>query len=75
LNVHRIRALKIARELMRDQLQRVAFDANLHEKYKSDCPVTIKAYKERAKLREAVAEIEKMMKESETNTKPIQLQF
>jgi len=60
----RTRALKIARELMRDQLQRVAFDANLREKYKSDCPMTIKAYKERERLRKAVAEIEKMLKES-----------
>lgn len=58
MNVRRIRALKLVRELMRDQLQRVAFDANLYEKYKSDCPVAIKAYKEREKLREAVAEIE-----------------
>jgi hypothetical protein len=64
VNARRIRALKLARELMRDQIQHVSFDANLHEKYKSDCPVTIKAYKERAKLRDAVAEIEKMMKES-----------
>jgi hypothetical protein len=61
----RIRALKLARELMRDQIQRVSFDANLHEKYKSDCPVAVKAYMEREKLREAVAEIEKMMKEAE----------
>lgn len=60
----RVRALKLAIESLKDDVQRVAFDANLHERLGSDCPVTVKAAKHRMKLREAIGELEKMMKET-----------
>lgn len=60
----RIRALKLALESLKDDMQRVAFDANLHERLGSDCPVAVKASKNRKKLQEAIGELEKMMKES-----------
>lgn len=60
----RVRALKLAIESLKDDVQRVAFDANLHERLGSDCPVAVKASKHRRKLQEAIGELEKMMKET-----------
>lgn len=64
----RIRALKIAIKSLKDDVQRVAFDANLYERFGSDCPVTVKAARHRKKLQAAIGELEKMMQDTETRT-------
>ncbi len=48
------RAVKLAIECIRKEIQRLAVDANLQEMYHADLPHTIAASKKRTQLREAI---------------------
>lgn len=50
----RKQALKIAEELFVAELQRVAVDANLHDKFGADYPHAVNAAKRRQKLLQAM---------------------
>ena len=48
------KAIRLAVECIRKEIQRLAVDANLQEMYQADLPNTIAASKKRALLREAI---------------------
>lgn len=48
------KAIRLAVECIRKEIQRLAVDANLQEMYLADLPNTIAASKKRAMLREAI---------------------
>jgi hypothetical protein len=54
------RALVLALAAVRQQIQALAVDANLAEKYGADYPAAIRASKTRAELRAALAELLKL---------------
>ena len=52
------KALKLAIECIKTEIQRLAVDGNLQEIYQANLPHTIAASKRRALLREAIATLE-----------------
>ena len=48
------RAIKISIRLMRDEIQKLSFDANMHDRYKAAYPLAVKSSKTRADYQEAV---------------------
>ena len=64
------KALKLALDLIKKRLQGLAVEANLHDIYKASYPSAMRASAARVELREAAAELEKLLKgleESDAN--------
>jgi hypothetical protein len=54
------RALQLAKALLEKEIQRLAFDANMHEKFKADYPHAVNSFKKRQEYQEALKVLEEM---------------
>jgi len=56
------RALKVIRECVRAEIQRIAVDANLHDKWGASYSFAVKASQRRAELQQALLAIEELVR-------------
>lgn len=56
-----IKALRVLRELAQAELQRLAIDANLHERCGAQYPAAVKASQKRKDIRAAMAVLEEVL--------------
>ena len=56
-----IKALRVFRELAKAELQRLAVDANLHERCGAQYPAAVKASQKRKEIQSAMAVLEEVL--------------
>lgn len=52
------KAVKLAVKALKEQIQAVAVDANMHDRYRADYPLAVKSSKSRAEWIEAIRILE-----------------